>query len=131
MGKPLALYIFGSEKDADKIIVQTSSGGVCVNDTLFQQGNLNLPFGGVGESGIGRLHGKWGFDEFSHRRAVMYRGTWLDLAQRYPPYSDTNLKIFEKVTIGPLIPEGCGLQAAADMALASARALKKRMMMGN
>jgi len=126
--KPLALYVFGSKADADKIIAETSSGTVCVNDAIFQMMEVKLPFGGVGESGMGCSHGKWGFDEFSHRRAVMYRATWIDPAQRYPPYSDTNLKMFEKVMIGPLIPEGCGLRAAAGMVLGSARALTKRIM---
>merc|ERR1712176_1593054 len=60
--KPLAMYIFGREADADVIIQRTSSGGVCVNDTILHISNPKLPFGGIGSSGIGRYHGKWGFD---------------------------------------------------------------------
>jgi len=102
--KPLAMYIFGKESQADEIIQQTSSGGVCVNDTIFHYANPELPFGGVGGSGMGRYHGKWGFDEFSHMRAVMYRATWIDPHLRYPPYSDTNLRMMERLFLGPLVP---------------------------
>jgi len=104
--KPLALYIFGPEAAADEIIARTSSGGACINDTLFHFANPDLPFGGIGESGMGRYHGKWGFDEFSHIRGLMYRATWVDLPQRYPPYTDANLAIFQRVMVGPLLPDG-------------------------
>mmetsp|Transcript_36126 Transcript_36126/g.104051 ORF Transcript_36126/g.104051 Transcript_36126/m.104051 type:complete len:475 (+) Transcript_36126:76-1500(+) len=99
--KPLALYIFGSEAMADEVIAQTSSGTVCVNDTIIHLTNVNLPFGGVGASGYGRYHGKYGFDELSHERAVMYKKTWPDLAARYPPYTEGNLKLLERVMVGP------------------------------
>eukprot|EP00927_Polykrikos_kofoidii_P067946 TRINITY_DN63377_c0_g1_i1.p1 TRINITY_DN63377_c0_g1~~TRINITY_DN63377_c0_g1_i1.p1 ORF type:complete len:500 (-),score=71.67 TRINITY_DN63377_c0_g1_i1:56-1555(-) len=104
--KPLALYIFGKEgpRVAD-IIRRVSSGGVCVNDTIFHFANMDLPFGGVGGSGTGKYHGKWGFDEFSHIRAVMYRGTWIDAPQRYPPYTDANMKLMEWILVGPLVPD--------------------------
>jgi len=102
--KPLAMYLFGHEAQADEIISRTSSGAVCVNDTMFQMANPELPFGGVGGSGMGRYHGKWGFDEFSHVRAIMYRKTWIDLAARYPPYTDGNMKLFERLMVGPLVP---------------------------
>uniref|UniRef100_A0A7S1M0Q3 Aldehyde dehydrogenase n=1 Tax=Alexandrium catenella TaxID=2925 RepID=A0A7S1M0Q3_ALECA len=102
--KPLALYVFGPEAECNKVINGTSSGGVCVNDTLMHLANPNLPFGGVGESGMGRYHGKWGFDEFSHTRGVMYRSTWLDPPQRYPPYNDANMRMMQKMLIGPLFP---------------------------
>jgi len=101
--KPLAMYIFGKESDADKVIARTSSGGVCVNDTIFHIANPELPFGGVGGSGMGKYHGKWGFDEFSHQRAVMYRKTWVDVKQRYPPYTDSSLKLLEFVSLGPTV----------------------------
>ncbi|CAK0881419.1 unnamed protein product [Prorocentrum cordatum] len=104
--KPLALYIFGREADADEIIRQTSSGGVCVNDTIFHIATPELPFGGVGNSGMGSYHGKWGFDEFSHKRSVMYRATWADPSLRYPPYTDGTVRLLEKVMVGPLLPEG-------------------------
>mmetsp|Transcript_44415 Transcript_44415/g.117553 ORF Transcript_44415/g.117553 Transcript_44415/m.117553 type:complete len:520 (-) Transcript_44415:29-1588(-) len=120
--KPLAMYIFGPEAAADQIIARTSSGGVCVNDTIYHILNPDLPFGGVGGSGIGRYHGKWGFDEFSHVRSVMYRATWLDLPQRYPPYSDSNLKMMEKLLVGPLVPPGMkkALAAVGGVAVAGA-----------
>eukprot|EP00415_Alexandrium_ostenfeldii_P002050 UN2050 len=102
--KPLALYVFGPEAECNKVINGTSSGGVCVNDTLMHLASPNLPFGGVGESGMGRYHGKWGFDEFSHTRGVMYRSTWLDPPQRYPPYNDRNMRMMQKMLIGPLFP---------------------------
>jgi len=102
--KPLALYVFSSTSEADFIVSRVSSGGVCINDTIFHFTNLELPFGGVGASGMGRYHGKWGFEEFSHMRAVMYRDTWVDMPLRYPPYTDRNLKLFQKLMVGPLIP---------------------------
>ena len=85
--KPLALYFFSSSaKSVERARNETSSGGLCVNDTMMQIGNRHLPFGGVGESGIGAYHGKAGFDTFSHLRAEMVRGAWLDVPLRYPPY---------------------------------------------
>merc|ERR1719356_22844 len=125
--KPLAMYIFGREADADWVISQTSSGGVCVNDTISHIANPELPFGGVGESGMGRYHGKFGFDEFSHHRAVMYRKTWLDPSARYPPYTDANLRLFERLLVGPLIPAGVKKAfAAGGVAVAGAAAYALR-----
>jgi len=119
--KPLAMYIFGQRAAADEIISQTSSGGVCVNDTIYHILNPFLPFGGVGGSGVGRYHGKFGFDEFSHQRSVMYRATWLDPAARYPPYTEGNLKMFERLIVGPLLPRGVkwALGAIAAVAVAA------------
>merc|ERR1740121_3751 len=129
--KPLAMYIFGTEADANDIIGRTSSGGVCVNDTMMHNANSNLPFGGVGNSGMGKYHGKWGFDELSHQRAVMYRSTMIDMAARYPPYTEANLKVLEKLIIGPLLPpglkKGLGLAAGAATAAVGAMALRSRL----
>ncbi|WP_183099490.1 aldehyde dehydrogenase family protein [Nocardioides pelophilus] len=72
---PLALYVF-SRRNADRVLAETTSGGACVNDTMMQVFPPSLPFGGVGESGYGSYHGKWGFETFSHRRAV-YRRPWF------------------------------------------------------
>ncbi len=58
-----------------------------MNDTLIHISNKNLPFGGVGESGLGAYHGKRSFDTFTHKKAIVQRGTWLDLKFRYPPYT--------------------------------------------
>lgn len=84
--KPLALYYFGNEKKADAVLAQTTSGSVCINDTLMQIANHNLPFGGVGNSGIGKYHGKDSFLAFSNQRSVLVTPTWLDLRFKYPPY---------------------------------------------
>ena len=85
--KPLALYLFGgAEKEQEKILKMTSSGGVCFNDVVLQAGIPELPFGGVGTSGMGKYHGKAGFDNFTHYKSVLKRPFWLDLNFRYPPY---------------------------------------------
>ena len=85
--KPLALYLFGGgEKEQVKVLSMTSSGGVCFNDVVLQAGIPELPFGGVGTSGMGKYHGKAGFDNFTHYKSVLKRPFWLDLNFRYPPY---------------------------------------------
>jgi aldehyde dehydrogenase (NAD+) len=85
--KPLALYLFtDNKKTRNRVIHETSSGGVCVNDTLLHVGNYNLPFGGVGDSGIGAYHGKTGFDTFSHMKSVLRKRLRFDIPLRYPPY---------------------------------------------
>ena len=85
--KPLALYYFGSEKRGWEVIRCTSSGGACINDTIMHIANENTPFGGVGNSGMGRYHGRESFDAFSHRRSVVITPTWLDVPFRYMPYT--------------------------------------------
>lgn len=84
--KPLALYYFGKAKDGKEILRLTSAGGSCINDTIMHIANENLPFGGVGNSGMGHYHGKLSFEAFSHKRAVVTTATWLDLPFRYMPY---------------------------------------------
>lgn len=84
--KPLALYYFGPEKQGREILNRTSSGGACLNDTIMHIANEALPFGGVGNSGMGSYHGRLSFDAFSHRRAVIETPTWIDLPFRYMPY---------------------------------------------
>lgn len=84
--KPLAFYYFGSERKGRDIIGRTSSGGACINDTIMHIANENIPFGGVGNSGMGRYHGRESFDAFSHRRSVVLAPTWIDLPFRYMPY---------------------------------------------
>ncbi|MBE9200878.1 MULTISPECIES: aldehyde dehydrogenase [unclassified Nodularia (in: cyanobacteria)] len=87
--KPLALYLFTQNKNLQKRVLQeTSSGGVCFNDTVMQVGVSSLPFGGVGDSGIGSYHGKASFDTFSHYKSVLKNYFWLDLNWRYAPYKD-------------------------------------------
>ena len=82
--KPLALYYFG--KDDQKILRHTSSGGACVNDVIMHIVNHKVPFGGVGNSGMGAYHGKDSFLTFSHRRSVIKTPTWVDMPFRYMPY---------------------------------------------
>lgn len=82
--KPLALYYFG--KQGDKVLRHTSSGGACINDTIMHIANENVPFGGVGMSGMGSYHGKLSFDAFTHYRSVIRTATWIDLPFRYMPY---------------------------------------------
>lgn len=84
--KPLALYYFGNEKDAQKVIEKTSSGGVCINDTLMHVANHYLPFGGVGNSGMGSYHGKKSFESFSHLKSIVVSPNWIDLSIKYAPY---------------------------------------------
>lgn len=82
--KPLALYYFGD--DDNKILRHTSSGGACVNDVIMHIVNEKVPFGGVGNSGMGSYHGKDSFLAFSHRRATIKTPTWIDMPFRYMPY---------------------------------------------
>ncbi len=84
--KPLAFYYFGKESDGWDIIRYTSSGGGCINDVIMHIANENIPFGGVGNSGMGRYHHKDSFEAFSHTRSIVSTGTWIDLPFRYMPY---------------------------------------------
>ena len=84
--KPLALYFFGDEKDGWRVVHHTSSGGGCINDVIMHIANENVPFGGVGNSGMGRYHGRESFDAFSHTRSIVTTSKWLDLPFRYMPY---------------------------------------------
>ena len=84
--KPLALYYFGTTASAKKVIAKTSSGGVCINDTVMHIANGHLPFGGVGHSGMGRYHGFDSFAAFSNRRSVLISPTLWDMPLKYPPY---------------------------------------------
>ena len=89
--KPLAFYYFGKEKDGWDIIRKTSSGGGCINDVIMHIANENLPFGGVGNSGMGRYHKRESFEAFSHTRSIVATCTWLDLPIRYMPYKTMRL----------------------------------------
>jgi aldehyde dehydrogenase (NAD+) len=86
--KPLALYLFSRDKQIQQRVLQnTSSGGVCINDTIMQVGVPELPFGGVGDSGIGSYHGRASFDTFSHQKSVLQKPFWFGLKILYPPYN--------------------------------------------
>ena len=84
--KPLALYVFADEGVGRRVLHLTSSGGACINDVIMHIANEHLPFGGVGNSGMGRYHGRDSLYSFSHRRSVVVTPTWLDLPFRYMPY---------------------------------------------
>ena len=84
--KPLAMYVFAEEGMARRVFDHTSSGGGCINDTIMHIANEHLPFGGVGNSGMGRYHGRDSLYAFSHRRSVVTTPTWIDLPFRYMPY---------------------------------------------
>ena len=95
--KPLALYLFGgTSMQQQQVLDTTSSGGVCLNDVVMQVGVPDLPFGGVGSSGMGRYHGKSGFDTFSHQKAVLKRPFRFDFKLRYPPYK-LDLKLLRRL----------------------------------
>ncbi len=101
--KPLALYVFTEDDDErDRVIDGTSSGGVCVNATVLHLSNPNLPFGGVGASGMGAYHGETGFVTFSHERSVMTKSTKSDPPLLYPPYTSMKERIIRK---GFLLPD--------------------------
>lgn len=91
--KPLALYIFSRDKShIHSVTTQIPFGGGCVNDTVIHLATSAMPFGGVGESGMGSYHGVWGFEAFSHRKSIVDKKMWMDLPMRYQPY---HRKLFE------------------------------------
>jgi aldehyde dehydrogenase (NAD+) len=95
--KPLALYLFSNDPSAEaRLLEQTSSGGVCINGTILHIGNSAMPFGGVGPSGMGAYHGRFTFETFSHRKAVLRRGFRFDLKMMYPPYTAARTKLVKK-----------------------------------
>ncbi|HAH62795.1 MAG TPA: aldehyde dehydrogenase family protein [Treponema sp.] len=89
--RPLALYLFTSDRRTEKRVLETCSfGGGCINDTVIHIATSDMPFGGVGASGMGSYHGKKSFDTFTHYRSIVKKATWFDLPVRYRPY--TSLK---------------------------------------
>jgi aldehyde dehydrogenase (NAD+) len=94
---PLALYVFSEDDRAiDAVIERTSAGGVTVNGTILHISNPNLPFGGVGESGMGAYHGKSSIDIFQHRKPVLRKSTKVDPSIAYPPYTEKKMKLIRK-----------------------------------
>lgn len=89
--KPLAFYYFGNESKGLQIFNETSSGGGCINDTLMHIINHKVPFGGVGNSGMGGYHGYYSFEAFSNKRAIVVTPTWIDLPLKYAPFKYINL----------------------------------------
>lgn len=85
--KPLSLYLFTKRSDTEKAVMeQLSFGGGCINNTLGHFTNPELPFGGIGQSGMGQYHGKYSFTTFTHPKSIMKTGTWIDVAIKYPPF---------------------------------------------
>jgi aldehyde dehydrogenase (NAD+) len=96
--KPLAAYIFTNNKrDERKFLDQVSSGSACVNDVMMFMAVHELPFGGVGPSGMGAYSGRAGFETFSHMKSVLKRGWWPDLDVRYAPFTEKKFKFLRKV----------------------------------
>lgn len=95
--KPLALYYFSEDNDKiERVLKETTSGGVTINDTVIHVASKYLPFGGVGSSGVGAYHGKASFDAFTHRKSVVRRGTFMELPFRFSPYKD-RLKLIKRI----------------------------------
>lgn len=95
--KPLALYVFSKNKHCqEKVFTETSSGGGCINDCIVHLANSNLPFGGVGNSGMGRYHGKSSFETMSHAKGIQVTPTFFDNPLRYPTNSDKKLNFLRK-----------------------------------
>ena len=96
--KPLSAYLFSNDaKEQELFTEKLSFGGGCINDTLMHLSNDRLPFGGVGNSGIGHYHGKFGFIAFSHQKAILNKSNYLEPELKYPPYSDAKLNILKKL----------------------------------
>ena len=95
--KPLAFYYFGKTADAWDMISRTTSGGACINDTIMHIANSKIPFGGVGNSGMGSYHSERSFLAFSHERSVLKTPVWIDLKFRYMPY--TMFKLVKKMLL--------------------------------
>ena len=93
---PLALYLFCEDRKLEqKVLSRIQFGGGCINDTLIHLATNDLPFGGVGTSGLGCYHGRWSFETFSHYRSIVKKATWIDLPFRYTPYTDLKRKLIE------------------------------------
>lgn len=96
--KPLAAYLFtNNPEEKDKLLKLVSFGGGCINDTLMHITSDYLPFGGIGNSGIGNYHGEFGFLTFSHQKSVMEKTTWGEPDWKYPPYTDKKMHWLKKV----------------------------------
>lgn len=95
---PLAAYLFtDNRKTENELLEKLEFGGGCINNCIVHVGNPNLPFGGVGNSGMGRYHGKASFDLFSNHKAMMRSGTWLDPEMKYPPYTEEKLSLVKQL----------------------------------
>ncbi|GMP46898.1 hypothetical protein CsSME_00014876 [Camellia sinensis var. sinensis] len=102
--KPLAAYLFTNDKKLkEEFVRNVSAGGLLINDIALHLANPYLPFGGVGESGMGAYHGKFSFDTFTHKKAVLYRSFAGDASARYPPYTPAKLRLLRALLSGNII----------------------------
>ena len=126
---PLAMYVFAAEAVAESVLARTRSGSVCVNDTLMQFTNFNLPFGGIGPSGLGgSYHGQHGYHPFSHARGVVLKSVHLDAPQRYPPYTTAKERLLRQAAELQAIDSGTlSKSAVVAAALPALRALRARL----
>lgn len=93
---PLALYLFTRDKKRESYILEKLSyGGGCINDTVVHLATPYLPFGGVGQSGMGKYHGKASFDTFTHEKSILKKSVLVDIPFRYPPFRD-HLNLIKK-----------------------------------
>jgi aldehyde dehydrogenase (NAD+) len=98
-GKPLAMYVFSQSSDnIERLLLNTTAGGTCINNVIIHLANPDLPFGGVGESGSGSYHGQFGFKTFSHERSVLTQGMFSAVKFFYPPYTPKVMKMLSWVT---------------------------------
>ncbi|WP_109434783.1 aldehyde dehydrogenase [Aquimarina sp. AU119] len=98
LSKPLSCYVFTKNKTIkNKILNEISFGGGAVNDAVMHFTEQSLPFGGVGDSGIGNYHGKYGFETFSHYKSILQKPFWIELNLKYSPYSDKKLKWLKRI----------------------------------
>ena len=96
--KPLAVYLFSNSRDKEKrVLAEISNGGTVINHLMFHVLAPGLPFGGVGNSGMGAYHGRWGFETFSHRKAVLRKPTRPDPNLLYPPYNKLKERLMRTV----------------------------------
>ena len=95
--KPLALYLFSEDKKTvEAVTSRCAFGGGCVNDVIIHLATTHMPFGGVGESGMGAYHGKAGFDTFTHYKSIVDKKLWIDLPIRYQPYQKHTKNLIKK-----------------------------------
>jgi aldehyde dehydrogenase (NAD+) len=96
--RPLACYVYSNNRSSiNHILESISFGGGAINDSVMHLINNNLPFGGVGRSGIGSYHGKAGFDTFSHFKGILQKPFWFELPIKYAPYSKRKQKIIKRL----------------------------------
>jgi aldehyde dehydrogenase (NAD+) len=94
--KPLALYLFTNDRRTEERVLDSCSfGGGCINDTMMHFANNHMSFGGIGNSGMGKYHGKYSFDSFTHYRSIVNKSTWVDLAIRYFPYMEQKFNLLK------------------------------------